>query len=233
MKKVIFAVALSISLNVFAEQSTIDNITLAANNMQVENLTELAAHTSGYDQAFAHYKLGAAYLVQQNFAKLTQHLTLSADILNQQLKHNPKDVESMILLAQVLGLHSGFAPEKAKEFGPKTYELLNKAGQLAPKNPRLKLVHGIIKYHTPAAYGGNKQVAVAMFNQAINNYPDDVHSGYHWGYDEAYIWHGLAKVEQGDTKGALLDFNQAVEINPNSNWAKGLIAQNEQNISSL
>ena len=226
MKKVIFAVALSMSLNVFAEQNTIDSITLAANNMQMENLANLAAQSRGYDQAFAQYKLAVAHMVKQNYDKLQEHLTVSAAILEQQLATNSDDAESMVLLVQVYSLHIGFSHDKAQELGPKMQELLTKANQLAPNNPRLQLVHGIIKYHTPVVYGGNKQVAVALFNQAINNYPDDVNSGYHWGYDEAYIWRGLAKVERGDTQGALADFNRAVEINPNSNWAKGLIAQN-------
>lgn len=230
MKKVIFAVALSMSLNVFAEQNTIDNISLAANTMQLDNLTNLATQSRGYDQAFAQYKLGVAYMVQQDFVKLVEHLTIATNILKQQLEQNSNDVESMVLLAQVYGLRLGFEHQHAAEFGPKTHELLIKAGQIAPNNPRLQLIHGIIKYHTPVAYGGNKQVAVAMFNQAINNYPDDVNSGYHWGYDEAYIWRGLAKVEQGDTQAALADFNQAVAINPNSNWAKGLIEQNSASL---
>ncbi|EWH10068.1 hypothetical protein DS2_09757 [Catenovulum agarivorans DS-2] len=230
MKKVIFAVALSMSLNVFAEQNTIDEIALAANNMQIESLTSLAAQSQGYDKAFAQYKLGVAYMVKQEYSNLQAHLTIAADILNQQLATNPNDVESMILLVQVYSLHIGFAHDKAQQLGPKMQVLLTQANQIAPNNPRLQLVQGIIKYHTPVVYGGNKQVAVTMFNKAINHYPGDVNSGYYWGHDEAYIWRGLAKIEKGETQAALADFNQALEINPNSNWAKELIAQNSASL---
>ncbi len=228
MKNLILALAVSLSFSSAADQITIDNINKASDQFQMATLSQIEKSSTGYDQAYANYRLGLANMTQQKMPEASANFVTASAVLETQLINSPEDVESMALLASVYGLRIGTEAAKASTLGPKSYELLKKAGELSSDNPRLQLIQGIIKYNTPAMYGGNKDIALSLFESAIKNYPADINSGFHWGHEEAYVWRGLAKVEQGETQAAVNDFKHALAINPGYTWAKILLEQNNK-----
>ena len=86
MKKLILAAALTFSFNTFAEQATIDRIDDASNTLNTETLTTLTQSSQGYDQAYANYRLGLAYMVKQQTSKVIEHLSQATKTLEAQLK---------------------------------------------------------------------------------------------------------------------------------------------------
>ncbi len=228
MKHIILALAVSLSFGAAADQAIIDNINKASDHFNLSELTQIEKSSTGYDQAYANYRLGLANMTQQKMPEAGAYFVQASTALETQLQAFPEDVESMALLASIYGLRISTEAANATVLGPKSYELLVKANEISPNNPRLQLIQGIIKYNTPAMYGGNKTIAFNYFENAIKHYPADLNSGFYWGHEEAYVWRGLAKVEQGNTQAAVSDFKQALAINPSYTWAKILIDQNNK-----
>jgi tetratricopeptide (TPR) repeat protein len=56
------------------------------------------------------------------------------------------------------------------QYGPQAQEALDKAKQLNPDNPRVYLLEGEDKMFTPEQYGGSKEEAKKLFEQAIQKY---------------------------------------------------------------
>ncbi len=54
--------------------------------------------------------------------------------------------------------------------GPIGEEALNKAKSLNPNNPRVYLLMGQDKFHTPEQYGGSKTEAKSLFEEALKHY---------------------------------------------------------------
>lgn len=226
MNKLILSLALVFSFSSHADPVTIMTIENASMELNLNQLLEVQAQSSGYDQALADYRLGLNYSFTGKHLLALQSLKLASDQLKNLVETDPQDVESWALLAQVYGLNIAFEPTKGAELGPKSEQALNKAKAMDPNNPRVLLISGIGKYNTPAMYGGSKQLALLQLNQAIEQYKNDVNSEYPWGFAEAYTWRGLTHLELGNKAAALADWQKAIEISPNYGWAKNLLQKN-------
>jgi hypothetical protein len=56
------------------------------------------------------------------------------------------------------------------QYGPEAQQALDKAKQLNPENPRVYLLEGEDKLFTPEEYGGSKEEAKKLFEQAIQKF---------------------------------------------------------------
>ncbi|MDO3388693.1 tetratricopeptide repeat protein [Gilvimarinus sp. SDUM040013] len=229
LKKATLILTTALIANVsWSAQSDIDAIEDAYLGGQPAALVNLIDSTQGYDRFLAKYRLGMMYSFSQQSdqAKATFASLISG--LEEHLVANPNDSEALVLLAYTCGYSITLDPAKATSYGQKSYQALAKAETLAPNNPRVYLVKGILQYNTPAAYGGSKDIAKQALEQALALYPNDVNSGYYWGHDEANIWLGLTLLELGDKTSALTHFQAAATLEPNNGWAKYLLSSNTQ-----
>lgn len=220
MKLLTLIVASGITLfNPLAQAGGIDSVDAAANTLNLPALEQLSEQLTGYEKAYADYRLA-----------ITANLNDKQDMARQALSDaqaqliDASDPESQALLAAVYGMQIGMNPLKGMSLGPKAGATLDKASEQQPDNPRVLLVRAISAYNTPALFGGGPGNAIEFSNQAIAAYQQPC-TDICWGHAEAYTWRGLAKQQLGDQQGAISDWQQAVATNPNYGWAKFLLSQ--------
>jgi superkiller protein 3 len=96
---------------------------------------------------------------------------------------------------------------------------LEKAIQLDPKNANAYVGRAIGYFFTPSAFGGSKDKAAEMLNQAIQI---DSKS------DRAHIWLARVYLAQGKHDDAVKQIDEALRIDPNRAFAKWVQQQIEE-----
>lgn len=221
------AITLTMTFNSQAGQAEIDSIEQAAGTLNVSALETIAQEVSGYDKALAYYRLGLSENLSGQTEPAIIAINQAIELLEQLNSNSVDDVEIKALLAQVYGYKIALEPLKGMYYGPKSSEILAQANALDPNNPRVQLVTGISKFSTPAIFGGDSNEAYQAFDKAITAFSTDSNSNYHWGYAEAYTWRGLTYSKAGEQEKAKQDWQLALHVNPEYNWAKILLEQNQ------
>jgi tetratricopeptide (TPR) repeat protein len=221
--KALFALGLLISSSAIASQAEIDKIESAyfATNSIV--LTKLVTKNEHYSKALANYRLSILHNVNLNKNSAINAIASTINTLELAVKTTPEDAESWGLLSTSYGLMLSYQPELTKEYGQKSYEALKTAESIAPNNPRVHLFKAMINFNTPAAFGGDKNKAMAYINKAIDLYSYDRKSNHYWGEAEAYVWRGLIHQAMNENQKAAVDFTMALQIEPKLDWAKMLL----------
>ena len=205
------------------QQAIIDKIEEAYAQADVTTLEELVRTTEGYGGNLAGYRLSTILNFQNNKNAADEKIQQVVKHLREHLKTHPDDAESWALLSSSYGLMVAYNPARGMTHGPMANQTLSKAYALDSHNPRVKLLDGIAKYHTPEMFGGSKTEAVKILTEAIMDYPNDINSGFHWGWADAYIWRGMARLDLGNKPNAVSDWQKALEISPDSQRAKQLL----------
>ena len=135
--------------------------------------------------------------------------------------------EALALLASVYGMEIGLHPIKGMLLGPKSGAAIRQAEKLAPTNPRVLLSKGIGKLFTPPLFGGSREEAITAFNAVVSQLPVSAFTPTNWGLDDAYIWIGIAHDQAGEAAAARASWQQALNVAPESGWAKHLLAESE------
>jgi tetratricopeptide (TPR) repeat protein len=217
----------SFTVSASAAQLEIDTIEQAVNQLDRTTILELTSEYKAYDLAFAQYKLAVVANVQQDKDTAIAALDKAIVTLETMLKDEPNHVEVLALLAQVYGYKAGLQPMKAIVYGPKSNRAIAQAEALAPEHPRVQLVKGIIKVNTPALFGGSNEQGKQALDKSIQAFSQDLGSDYHWGYADAHTWRGIIHNNAGNTDLARVDWQKAVEINPDSGWARSLLSKHK------
>lgn len=102
---------------------------------------------------------------------------------------SPNNSEIYTLKALAASARIRVSPmSRGAQYGGQSAALTAKAKELDPKNPRPYFLDGQGKYYTPAAFGGGKDKAKPLFEEAIKKYgeftPYSVVSP-HWGKEKA------------------------------------------------
>ncbi|MCP4324717.1 MAG: hypothetical protein GY787_23270, partial [Alteromonadales bacterium] len=111
--KILISLLLASSLSVQASQSDINAIEQAAIQLNSSQLITLTEQTSGYDQAFAYYRLAITQSLQAKADQANQNLDLAIIELEALTKQQENNDEAWALLAQIYGLKIGYQPMKA------------------------------------------------------------------------------------------------------------------------
>ena len=187
---------------------------------------------SHYYIALTDYRI-ANYLLAQgkkNKDQASKHLKEAAEHLEEATREditreNAKAVAAEIyaLLSSVYGRQISLSGIKGLFLGPKSGNLLKKAEQLAPDNPRVVLNAAISAFNTPKMWGGSKERAMEGFQRAAYLFArekptDPIHPV--WGHSETYAWLGIAYMDRDEKDSARTAFEKALEIDPDNGWVK-------------
>ncbi|MCY3683580.1 MAG: tetratricopeptide repeat protein [Gemmatimonadetes bacterium] len=131
--------------------------------------------------------------------------------------------EVYALLSSVYGRQISLSGIKGMFLGPKSGNLLKKAEQLAPDNPRVVLSAAISAFNTPKMWGGSKERALEGFQRAAELFAREkpinpIHPV--WGHSETYAWLGIAYMDRDEKDPARAAFEKALEIDPDNGWVK-------------
>lgn len=222
MSQVILLGGLSIN-SAFAGQLEINQVEQAVNTLDDTRLIQLADEYQGYDLALLYYRLSMVKTLKGDQPQALTALDDAEVVLAKLEAAQPNNAEVKALLAQVYGVRIGLEPMKSMIYGPKSYRKIAQAEALEQNNPRVFLVKAIAKFHTPVAFGGGLAFALTAIEQAIEKYPSDLNSGYHWGFAEALTWKGVIYQKMGNNAEAEQSWNQALDVDPSYGWAQQLL----------
>lgn len=187
---------------------------------------------SHYYIALTDYRI-ANYLLAQgkkNKDRASKHLKEAAEHLEGATRKEASGEDAKMIAAEVYALLSSvygrqisLSGIKGIFLGPKSGNLLKKAEQLAPNNPRVVLSAAIGAFNTPKTWGGSKERALEGFQRAAELFArekptDPIHPT--WGHSEIYAWLGMAYMDRDEKDSAREAFEKALEIDPDNGWVK-------------
>ena len=180
-------------------------------------------YLSHYYLAYADYRLCIMYLSQKDEKSASKYLDEGVKHLEKSIELKPNFAESQALLASLYGFKIGLKWYLGMTLGPKAGTCFDKAVEVDSLNPRVYLLLGISKYHTPSLFGGGMDKAKLNLLKSIKLYesysvsdsllPD-------WGYEETYAWLGKIYMEEKEYQKAEEQFEKALQINPKCSWVK-------------
>lgn len=113
-------------------------------------------------------------------------------LLDEATTLSPKNDEILCLQSLCKSARIGVNPmTRGMKYGPQAGELLSKAKEINPNNPRIYYLEGQSKYFTPAAFGGGKDKAKVLFEKAVATYATFKPANElmpTWGEDQAKEW---------------------------------------------
>jgi tetratricopeptide (TPR) repeat protein len=144
----------------------------------------------------------------------------------QALKADPKHAMALGLKGALQGMLIGLKPAMMMAWGMESGANLRRAMELAPGEPRLKLLSAIGTFHTPVAFGGGAKKAMPEIDEAITLFeraatPDSTAPD--WGREDAWTWKGVAHQRLGENTAARDAFRRALELNPSTAWVKHVL----------
>ncbi len=175
---------------------------------------------------WAHYYAGTAsndlaYMLGESGAAETGEV---AGHINNAIKHLETAVKLDSELADVWGLLAisyvykiSVRPLKAISLSRRYKRAMDKAIELGPNNPRVKLIKAMIDYELPGIVGGDKSLAEKLINEAILIFENEVIDDPFlpkWGYDQAYLRLAIVYMDRGDLPEARIALERALELNP-------------------
>ena len=205
-------------------QNDLDAIKKAQALFQRASQDEDVAPHAYYYMALAEYRLASL-----NEDKMVKHINNGIDYLEKMLKMDKENVEGSALLGSMVGWKAGLKPMQAMFLGPRSTRLLAAAEEADPTNPRVVLYKAISDFNTPKQFGGDKDRAIAGFQEAARLFEertpkDELEPT--WGHPDTYAWLGIAHVERDQKTEARAAFEKALEIDPEFSWVKhGLMPQ--------
>ena len=116
-------------------------------------------------------------------------------------------------------------PLSGMTLGPKSSELLDRAKEIEPKNPRVWLISGISARFTPKTFGGGADRAEQDLRKAIAMFETDrpVAPAPSWGRADAWIWLGQALQKEQKIDDARAAYQKALEIQPGNQWVQRVL----------
>ncbi len=180
-------------------------------------------YLSHYYLAYADYRLCVMYFSQKDNKNAAKYIDEGIDHLERSIELKPNFAESHALLASLYGFKIGLKWYLAMTLGPKSASCFDKAVQIDSLNPRVYLLLGISKYHTPGMFGGGMDKAKSNLLKSAQLYeyttpadsllPD-------WGHEEVYAWLGKICMDEKDYSQAENQFDKALQLNPEYSWVK-------------
>ncbi len=201
-------------------RQTVYQIESASHRGDTQSLKSIETHEDQFAEAFRLYQLASHAMAKLAYKESLNYLERAVPILERQIERETQNADAHALLAAIYGWIAGQKPESATVYGPLSHQLIAAAQEINGKDPQVNLLSGIIKFHTPEAYGGSKQEALKLFEKAIKAYESADDAG--WGRADAYVWRALILRELGKTHRAQEDLTTALNIAPEYGWAKFL-----------
>ncbi len=139
------------------------------------------------------------------------------------LQANAKFADALALKAGLQGMAIQFNGAAGITLAPQMVSNMARAVEMAPANPRVRLLDGIGTFHMPVFFGGGPDKALEKLKKAHALYaaesPTDSTSPA-WGRDDAFVWAGRCEMQLKEYTAARDYFRQALEANPANGWVR-------------
>ena len=139
------------------------------------------------------------------------------------LKADPRMAEALAVKAGLQGLAINFNGAAAMTLGPTLRANMGRAVEMAPSNPRIRLLDGINTLHMPEFFGGGADKALEKLKQANALFAAESvadSTAPDWGRDDAFLWAGRCAMMLKDYAAARDYFQHALGTNPANGWVR-------------
>lgn len=134
--------------------------------------------------------------------------------------------ETLALHSAVLGQRIAYDPiVLGIRLGRKSTDLMDRALELGPENPRVWLLHGITTIFKPGFAGGGLDRARERLERAVSLFATDhpTPPAPSWGRAEAYAWLGQVHQRTGDLEAARRAYQEALRLEPGYRWVRDVL----------
>ena len=209
-------------------ENRVDYAYFAADAKSLATLIREARSTlaKGSADKMAHYVLGfASYrqgllLAQGKGGKSSEAakaMDTCIDELDEAIDEDEKFAEALALQSACHGQLAGLRLRSSMISGPRAGSRMEKALELAPRNPRVVLLDALNDYERPKAFGGDKARALTKLRQAselFDKADQDAGTLPSWGHADALAALGRSLYEAGDLLAARNALERALLIAP-------------------
>jgi len=142
-----------------------------------------------YNEKFVNYYIALSVFnlifMEDKFNRI-EYLNEVINYIKKSLELDKKFADGLGLLAGLYSLKAGINIKEGFVYGPKVTQLLRKALEIEPDNPRLYYFIGLVYAVKPTAFGGNPKKAIEEFNKAISLFENGKGRNWpiRWGYIE-------------------------------------------------
>ena len=142
-----------------------------------------------YDEKFVNYYIALCVFnlifMEDKFNRI-EYLNEAINYVKKSLEVDKKFADGLGLLAGLYALKAGINIKEGFVYGPKVTQLLRKALEIEPDNPRLYYFIGLVYAVKPTAFGGNPKKAIEELNKAISLFENGKGRNWpiRWGYIE-------------------------------------------------
>jgi hypothetical protein len=186
-----------------------------------------AGKMAHYVLGFAQYRLGSL-LAKSQTSDAVRAMGACVDELDEALEEDEEFAEALALQSACHGQLAALRTLSAVVSGPKAGARIEKALELAPRNPRVVLLDALNDYERPKAFGGDKARALVKLRTAselFDKADEDAASLPGWGHADALAALGRSLFEAGDLLGARNALERSLLIAPEYAGAKELLAR--------
>ena len=179
----------------------------------------------------------AVPMLMNDKAKVEQARKVCKDAIercDKALAAAPKHADAMALKAGLQGLWLSFEPGEMMSLGMQMGQMIERAHELEPANPRVLLLDGINTLHKPAFVGGGADKALVKFDEATALFGKQAAAvtaaatsgdpaALGWGRDDALLWAGRAAAKDNKFADARQYYQRALIANPDNAWVKNVL----------
>ena len=206
MKKLLLSIALGLlSLNAAAQSTyekvmtekitkietckTAEEFNALANDFQRISVKETDKWLPNYYTALSHIQKGRVMMREGKLDQLDETADNAQKFVDLAMAVDANNSEIYLLQKMVYSLKMMVNPmERYMKYGMKAGEMLTKAEELNPNNPRVILIKAEDIYFTPEQYGGSKTKGMELFKLALekfNSFKPKTALDPNWGKAEA------------------------------------------------
>jgi tetratricopeptide (TPR) repeat protein len=194
------------------------SITLLDRGLAMHADDPLLRHYRGY----ALYRAGTAVFGQFGAARARAYFDRARDAL-EPLATRGTIPETYALLSSVYGMQIASSRASALagiRLGPRASEMMARAVEGGPRNPRVWVLRGINAFNTPSAFGGGIDKAESYLRTALELFAADSPQPPlpAWGRADAHVWLGQVYAKRGRRDAARAEYEAALALQPGHPW---------------
>jgi tetratricopeptide (TPR) repeat protein len=190
-----------------------------------------------YYLTYTEYKLLLIGMMKKEKSAFTNYYYTAIEHARNLSGNEEYRSEGLTLLAAIYMMKLASDPNEGPALAPKIHDLLDKAEEDNPDNPRIYIIRGHMLKNTPEFFGGSLKGAVKEFKYAVSIFeestPYESNVSPAWGHLEALCEMGNIYSTLKDYEAARAAYEKALQVEPGYGYVKyKLLPELDKKLSS-
>ncbi|MCC8155154.1 MAG: hypothetical protein LIP01_13760 [Tannerellaceae bacterium] len=136
------------------------------------------------------------------------------------LKKEPENPLALSYKGTFLAFKIALFKVRAVTLGPQSMRYINKAYKLDPSDTQIMADKANLLYYSPSIIGGNKEAAIALYQQAIREMKRTNQDSGNWFYLSLHTTLAGIYTERGEIEAAYRLYTYILEKEPRFKWVR-------------